>query len=206
MRFSSFQMVKTFLGQSFKQKTSTALSFLAAAGLATAVAAPRASHAGTDAEFIFKYTNDLTAKVKLKTSSLTPLVPGTIYDIIGIEGELPSPGGATITGLTIDPLNPGFIPKFKYDPLAIETNLDGIYFDTSDTLKWNIYFSQGASSYGVADQWYNNSIQIPNTGTIIVPGTPAPPAPTVPGPLPIFGATAAFGMSRRLKRRVKAAA
>lgn len=32
--------------------------------------------------------------------------------------------------------------------------------------------------------------------------SPAPPAP-VPGPLPVFGACAAFGYSRKLRRRVK---
>ena len=36
--------------------------------------------------------------------------------------------------------------------------------------------------------------------SILVPGGSAPPA-SVPGPLPLFGATAAFGWSRRLRRR-----
>jgi hypothetical protein len=30
-----------------------------------------------------------------------------------------------------------------------------------------------------------------------------PPSPAVPGPLPLFGAAAAFGMSRRLRRRIQ---
>jgi len=34
----------------------------------------------------------------------------------------------------------------------------------------------------------------------------APPTPAVPGPLPIFGAAAAFGFSRKVRNRLKAAA
>jgi hypothetical protein len=34
----------------------------------------------------------------------------------------------------------------------------------------------------------------------------APPTPAVPGPLPIFGAAAAFGFSRKVRNRIKAAA
>jgi hypothetical protein len=39
-----------------------------------------------------------------------------------------------------------------------------------------------------------------------IPTTPPPPAPgdAVPGPLPIFGAAAAFGYSRKLRQRLKA--
>lgn len=36
--------------------------------------------------------------------------------------------------------------------------------------------------------------------------TNAPPTPAVPGPLPIFGAAAAFGFSRKVRNRIKAAA
>jgi hypothetical protein len=32
------------------------------------------------------------------------------------------------------------------------------------------------------------------------------PTPAVPGPLPIFGAAAAFGFSRKVRNRIKAAA
>jgi hypothetical protein len=32
---------------------------------------------------------------------------------------------------------------------------------------------------------------------------PPPPPAAVPGPLPLFGAAAAFGMSRRLRRKIQ---
>ena len=38
-------------------------------------------------------------------------------------------------------------------------------------------------------------------GTSILVGARSAPPPSVPGPLPLFGATAAFGWSRRLRRR-----
>ncbi len=38
-------------------------------------------------------------------------------------------------------------------------------------------------------------------GTSILVGAGSAPPPSVPGPLPLFGATAAFGWSRRLRRR-----
>jgi hypothetical protein len=44
-----------------------------------------------------------------------------------------------------------------------------------------------------------------STSTTWVQIAPTVPAP-VPGPLPFFGAAAAFGMSRRLRRRIKLSA
>ncbi len=44
-----------------------------------------------------------------------------------------------------------------------------------------------------------------STSTTWVQIAPTAPAP-VPGPLPLFGAAAAFGMSRRLRRRIKLSA
>jgi hypothetical protein len=36
----------------------------------------------------------------------------------------------------------------------------------------------------------------------VILGAPTPPGVTVPGPLPLLGAAAAFGWSRRLRRRI----
>ncbi|MCX5952380.1 MAG: hypothetical protein NTZ40_02540 [Cyanobacteria bacterium] len=49
----------------------------------------------------------------------------------------------------------------------------------------------------------NNSQRYVTAGTVIV-GTPASALVAAPGPLPLFGAAAAFGWSRRLRRRLVA--
>ena len=59
--------------------------------------------------------------------------------------------------------------------------------------------------YGfISDTDFANAVissgQFPVAGTVIV-GSSTPPTPAVPGPLPLFGAGAAFGLSRRLRRR-----
>jgi MYXO-CTERM domain-containing protein len=38
----------------------------------------------------------------------------------------------------------------------------------------------------------------------VILGAPTPPGATVPGPLPLLGAGAAFGWSRRLRKRIAA--
>jgi hypothetical protein len=50
-----------------------------------------------------------------------------------------------------------------------------------------------------------NGIQTVQASFSVV-DAPAPPTPAVPGPLPIFGAAAAFGFSRKVRNRIKAAA
>jgi hypothetical protein len=49
---------------------------------------------------------------------------------------------------------------------------------------------------------FNYAFTINETGTYAT-ATLAPPPAGVPGPLPLFGAAAAFGMSRRLRRRIQ---
>ena len=49
---------------------------------------------------------------------------------------------------------------------------------------------------------FNYSFTINDSGTYAT-ATLAPPPADVPGPLPLFGAAAAIGMSRRLRRRIK---
>jgi hypothetical protein len=44
------------------------------------------------------------------------------------------------------------------------------------------------------------------TAILVGAGSPPPPPASVPGPLPLFGATAAFGWSRQLRRRTLQAA
>jgi hypothetical protein len=61
----------------------------------------------------------------------------------------------------------------------------------------NCYYIGGGIGCGIA----NNSIPY-----VYAQATPyAPPSTPVPGPLPLFGAAAAFGFSRKLRKRIKLA-
>jgi hypothetical protein len=51
---------------------------------------------------------------------------------------------------------------------------------------------------------FNYSFQTNESGTYATATLAPPPAPAaVPGPLPLFGVAAAFGMSRRLRRKIQ---
>ena len=182
-----------------------ALPVMAAAGLAVAVSAPKIAGAAT-LNWAFTFSNGLPANVTVTANGLNPLTPGTPYSIQSITG--------TIGGFNISPTTPiaynGASNLIQIsDPynstIPFWTNSDGFSFSTTESpiSSWNIY-SSVASGFAVADLYDTDSVSDPaGSGTIIVAGPPAPPAPTsVPGPLPIFGACAAFGFSRRLRRRV----
>jgi len=57
---------------------------------------------------------------------------------------------------------------------------------------WTLLPANGSDPYTA-----NNTIQL-------IVGAPTPPSVATPGPLPLFGACAAFGWSRRLRKRIAA--
>ena len=70
------------------------------------------------------------------------------------------------------------------------------------------YTSSLPTSETFTDTLYDitgNGIQTVQASFGVVDAPPAP-TPAVPGPLPIFGAAAAFGFSRKVRNRIKAAA
>lgn len=200
---SMAKAASSIFGASFRGSWAPSFSLVVAAGLAAFVAAPRAAEAAS-ATWTFEYLNNLTASITVEAAEST-LVPGTPYSVTAISGSI---GAATITGLT-----PFASSTFWYNPdsaqFPIETDNNGIYFSSSDGLDWNIYFSPTNAFFGVADLWYNTDLPPGNAGAIAVPGPIASVAPrvppSVPSPLPIFGVSGAFSMSRRLRRRMKAA-
>jgi hypothetical protein len=181
---------------------------MAAAGLAVAVSAPKAAGAATF-NWAFTFSNGLPANVTVTANGLNPLTPGTPYSIQSITGTI---GGFNIIPTTPIAYNGASNLIQISDPynstVPFWTNSDGFSFSTTESpiSSWNIY-SSVASGFAAADLYDTDSVSDPaGSGTIIVAGPPAPPAPpaptSVPGPLPIFGACAAFGFSRRLRRRV----
>jgi len=190
------KLLSTVLAGSLKASSVRSLSLMAAAGLAAVVAAPRQAEAASFT-YNFLFSNSLPVSLTLSATD-DPLVPGSVYDISSLSGTI---GGVAITGL--DPYL-GASQKFKFETDWIYSDSDGISFVDSSGAKWNMY-NQIAGFEKISNYVTDGSFA-PATGSIIAPGTPAPPSPaTAPGPLPLFGASVAFGMSRQLRRRVKAA-
>ena len=118
-----------------------------------------------------------------------------------------------------------FIDEFRVQatsaPLVQWLYLD--YADVPDTSFTFQIFSEGLRSEVVKGSTWNEIVQIGAFGVAdtepVVFGRPfravggtggtitfAHAPPSVPGPLPLFGAAAAFGYSRKLRKRIKVAA
>jgi hypothetical protein len=190
------KLITAILSSSLKDSGVRTLPLMAAAGLAAVVAAPQSADAA-GWTYNFTFANSLPVVLTLDTTS-NPLVAGTVYDISSISGTI---GGTPIAGIST---YMGASNKFQYDPNSIFADDGGISFEDSDGANWNIYNLLGG--FGTATDFVTDGSFNPNAGSINVAGPVAPSAPTsAPGPLPLFGASVAFGMSRQLRRRVKAA-
>ena len=64
------------------------------------------------------------------------------------------------------------------------------------------FFTEINGSDSIANRRFSNSDSYTSSSLVFTPASPA----SVPGPLPLFGAGAAFGWSRRLRRRIKSPA
>jgi hypothetical protein len=105
--------------------------------------------------------------------------------------------GASTTGASY---NYGPIISFNFDvPLHIRYTLptgvpNGVYIDSNF-----VGHNNGSSSGGLlADVSGNNYLSVSRSSLSLG----APPPETVPGPLPILGAAAAFSQARRLRKRI----
>ncbi|MEA5414011.1 hypothetical protein [Synechococcus sp. BA-132 BA5] len=85
-------------------------------------------------------------------------------------------------------------------PLASATDYRNAFAGLFTTAPDNSFFMRFKGITGNPD-----SDKILATSVELSPDTPPPPAPgdEVPGPLPLLGAVAAFGYSRKLRRRMK---
>jgi len=70
---------------------------------------------------------------------------------------------------------------------------------SSATFNGTTLANLGFTTTGLIGTW---SLTGTNETIQVILGAPTPPAATVPGPLPLLGAGAAFGWSRRLRKRI----
>ena len=92
-------------------------------------------------------------------------------------------------------IDPGYTPGTSITSTATfnTKTLASIGFTTTGLLgTWTLQPKDGSDTYTAFD-----TIQV-------VIGAPPSPSTAVPGPLPLFGAAAAFGWSRRLRKRIAA--
>ena len=134
------------------------------------------------------------------TTDGTIATTGTTYNISSLAGSY-FDGTNTYTDLSLD----GFASAdntFQWDgsiasPIFADTL--GISFSyNSGTAFVNTYWNGGA--YGPID---SVTIDGSNKNDSVVSSLLTPASTPVPSPIPVFGATAAFGWSRRLRRKIK---
>ncbi len=98
-------------------------------------------------------------------------------------------------GLSPNPL-PDDGPLFAYGQISGDT--EAAYYDLTTLASTQSITTSTTSSTG-------SPFGPTTTQTYVVLVTPPPSSTAVPAPLPLFGAAAAFGASRRLRRRVHGA-
>jgi hypothetical protein len=131
------------------------------------------------------------------TADVVPTA-NTIYDILGISGSI------NLLGTTYDILGlstfGGAVNKFSWDGTSlskINSDLNGISFETSGGFDVKIHYSQPLGFGPVTAMKYSNT-----TVPTFISSSSLQPQQPVPGPLPLFGAAAAYSWSRRLRRRI----
>lgn len=183
-------------------------------GLALFSCVSPASHAG-----IVSFTNRADFEAALKPGAYTE---AKMYDTypnysgMGFSYTATAKGGGYSVGDDLSTSKPGYI-SFTFEPRI--TAFGGYFYNTDSNSdltsdQFSISLNDGdfdvqvsspdsTSFYGfISDVDFNNALILSNlypvAGSVIV-GSAAPVI--VPGPLPLLGAGAAFGLSRRLRRR-----
>jgi len=126
----------------------------------------------------------------------------TLETITGITGTYTDLGGIsrTITGLgTLG----GASNEFQWDgsnASPILTDDEGISFILDTLEEVNIYYASPVG-FGNVNRFATTSTSPNSVSSSLLSPVQAPSS--VPGPIPLFGAAAAFGWSRQLRRRIK---
>jgi hypothetical protein len=120
------------------------------------------------------------------------------YNVISISGDI---CGWTVTGLNVGVGTlRNTISWDGTEDSAIQANSIGVIFNVQQGVTTNVW-NWSSSDFGALEPIiltnYNNTITFSRL-------TPANSPDPVPGPLPLMGAAAAFGWTRKLRRRISA--
>lgn len=177
------------------------VAFLAALAVPASATAP--AFAVTSWNFSIASSTLGSASGVFTTADVTPAA-GVTYAITAINGTYISASGTSypITSLLTAS---GYSNSFRWSGAesSLLSDADGIGFLTGIG---GVYLYNIATSGFGPTTWLetvSNGAGSAVTSSSLSPSSPAPaPSSSVPGPLPLFGAAAAFGVSRRLRKRI----
>jgi hypothetical protein len=146
--------------------------------------------------------------------ALVVTVGGVQYDVTTFTGSY----DANTSKFALPPA-PGVMPWWGSESLAsqfaaaVGGNLPGSVPQIGPFFGWASGDDEDGNAYVAVKLWFVGSQSVSGGGAPTMDGgsvwaqvTPStPPAAPAPGPLPLFGAAAAFGFSRKLRKRIKLA-
>ena len=176
---------------------------LAAAASLTALAVPNAAQALT---WNWSFTTTNASQYGSGTFTTAGEVPaaGTTYQITGISGTY----NRNSSSYAITSLNGTYTNAFRWDGTPTSAINTGFY-------SWISFYVASGEYVQIANGANSGFLPVTRQGSSFLGNdadvatsllSPVTPSASVPGPLPLFGAGAAFGWSRRLRRRVKCSA
>ena len=143
-----------------------------------------------------------------------PTDPATVT---GVVSGLVDNASNQKSGLTLTITSATNTPSGGWNTFTDSDNLGGDGFDVSGGLVTgvNIFYSKGDQDLYLGNQggyfaglfasdFFNVDFNATSSNSLLFTPVGGPPPASVPGPLPLFGAGAAFGWSRRLRRKIKA--
>ena len=126
-----------------------------------------------------------------------PANPGFVFRIMGpssFNGSVNIAPASSVSGLSTVLIGGAEIPYFGIQSSYISSTS----INSSATFNGTTLAGLGFTTTGLIGTW-----TLSNGETInVVIGDPSPPSAATPGPLPLLGAGAAFGWSRRLRKRI----
>ena len=185
------------------------LASLAKKALGAAVAVGTLSAGSAQAlTWNWSFTADLSSGQGTFTTAGPTPVADSIETITAITGTYTRFGNTYENGTYVINGLGSYIATntFKWDGSStspIITNLNGIAFNLNGTDNGVRIFNGGITGFGAVD---TISSSFSSRGLPVIYSSslsPVSPTASVPGPLPILGLAAAFGFSRKLRKRIK---